>query len=442
MLILLCSVLLCSGVAKLPAKLPPEEVKKCLVKCVACDGEPFTFIESPNIRALLRPEINPPSANTLKRMTMECYKKEEERIGDRLRNVGSRISVTLDCWTSPNTNAFLEITAHYIDDDWTLRSLVLDCVPLLGEHTGEDLYGAFTARCDQFGLLPNLLAVTTDNAANLGKFLTLLETVCRGKGTAFNKQEQHVRCLAHVINLAVQALLRELGAEASDDDRSLDDDAATPAADGDRSLGGNAVAQAPKFSCIAKLHRLVVKVRSTPQRRNEFKRQCKFSGTAEKEPIRDVRTRWNSTHAMIKRACELREPLSRLVKAGPELSAPSGEEWELLKVVAEVLSIFEETVQPLCAVSYPTLNEAVPTYNSLLNELEGFLGMRNGEAHGRENAAIIDRCSPANRNVLRNAIQAAHAKLQTYYKKARARMYVIALILDPRFVFTDGENGI
>lgn len=385
---------------------------------MVCDDEPFTFIESPNIRALLRPEIGPLSANTLKRTTIECYKEEGERIADQVRNAGTKISVTLDCWTSPNTNAFLGVTAHYIDDDWTLRSLVLACIPLLGEHSGEDLCEAFTAKCDQLALLPNLLGVTTDNAANINRFLALFERVCQDKGIAFDKKEQHARCLAHVINLAVQALLRELGAEAPDGDCSLDSDAG---------------ARASEFPCITKLRRLVTKARSTPQRRNEFRRQCELSGTAEKEAIRDVRTRWNSTHAMIKRACELRGPLSNLAETDSELCAPSDEEWELLKVVAQLLSIFEEAAQSLCAANYPTLNEAVPTYNCLFDELEGFLGMRNEDDDGKANAAVIGGCSPANRDALRNAIQAAHAKLRTYYGKTYPRMYAIAVILDPRF---------
>jgi uncharacterized membrane protein len=81
-------------------------------------------------------------------------------------------------------------------------------------------------------------------------------------------------------------------------------------------------------------------------------------------------------------------------------------------------------------------------YNCLFGELEGFLGKRNDEAGGKEKAAIIDRCSQANRNVLRNAIEAAHAKLRTYYKKTRTRMHAIALILDPRYFFMDDESGI
>jgi hypothetical protein len=151
-------------------------------------------------------------------------------------------------------------------------------------------------------ILHKLLGVTTDNAANNNTLLACLERVCHDRGIVFDKSEQHVRCVAHVVNLAVQALLRELGTDASDGESSPN------------SGDSDAVMQAGKLPCIAQLRRLVVKVRTSPQRRSDFKCQCRACGVPEKQLICDVRTRWNSTHAMIKRACELRVPLPNLAK--------------------------------------------------------------------------------------------------------------------------------
>jgi hAT family protein len=74
----------------------------------------------------------------------------------------------------------------------------------------------------------------------------------------------------------------------------------------------------------------------------------------------------------------------------------------------------------------------VPIYNWIFDDLESLLGQCNEEADGREKAAIIDACSPANKRVLKQALEAAHAKLRTYYSKTRADMYVNTVILDPR----------
>ena len=165
------------------------------------------------------------------------------------------------------------------------------------------------------------------------------------------------------------------------DNGSPGDDAAAQASNKDCSPNNGTVARGSKFSCVARLHRLVVVVRSSPQHRNEFQRLCAPSGATGKGLIRDVRTRWNSTYSMIKRACELRGPLSGLAKSDSAFSALGDEEWDL-EVVAQVLGIFEEASQPLCADSYPTLNRAVLTYECLFKQLEGFLGMRNEDDDG------------------------------------------------------------
>lgn len=170
----------------------------------------------------------------------------------------------------------------------------------------------------------------------------------------------------------------------------------------------------------------------SPQRRDELGKQCIACDTPSKKPILDVRTRWNSTYAMINRACELRTPLSNLAKIHPELPQLNNEEWEVLEVIARLLSIFDEATRALSATNYPTLNRAVPVYNYLFNKLEDFRDACDNEAGARGNAAIIGQCSPVVKDALRTAIQAAHDKLRTYYGQTWADMYAIAVILDPR----------
>src|SRR5262249_41076901 len=66
--------------------------------------------------------------------------------------------------------------------------------------------------------------------------------------------------------------------------------------------------------------------------------------------------------------------------------------------------------------------------------LEGFLGMcddDDGGGGGIANAAIIDQCSLAVRDILKRAIRKAHDKLRAFYGRTWAGMYAIAVILDP-----------
>ena len=104
----------------------------------------------------------------------------------------------------------------------------------------------------------------------------------------------------------------------------------------------------------------------------------------------------------------------------------------VVQVVARILSSFAEAIPLLSATSHPTLNEAVPVYNYVFNDIEDFLGLYRSSPSGQEKAAIIDACGPANGNVLRCALMAAHDKLRAYYSETWAAMYEIALVLDPR----------
>ena len=47
---------------------------------------------------------------------------------DRLK---SKVSLTLDGWTSPNRHSTLGITCHWIDESWTMTDIVLDALEVL-----------------------------------------------------------------------------------------------------------------------------------------------------------------------------------------------------------------------------------------------------------------------------------------------------------------------
>jgi hypothetical protein len=444
------------GLARIPAS--PED-KEYLVGVVVDGNHPFTLVEQKSFRAVLerfKPGFIVPSAKTIREEAVRMYAREAARVTDRLRNVNGKISLTLDCWTSPNSKAFLGITAHYIDDTWVPRSLVLDFAHLPGMHTGKHLCDSLVGTCEKFGILGKILSITTDNASNIGSLLSCFSDACRERGVLFDEKQQHMRCMAHVANLAVQAFLRELRADASH---------------------GNTATQPEQLSCITKLRRLVLKIRSSTQRRNEFRDRCFRRGIPCREVIPDVRTRWNSTHAMIKRACEFRGPLSDLAKDKDDLPKLSDEDWKLLEAVDRVLRVFGYTTEELCATNYPTLNSAVVVYNHLFNKLEDFYdlcvdgaddasdddsqddetedddddddsqeyaaGGQSDEEDSQDDededvdyqvdVSIINQCSPAMKSTLKNAIKVAHRKMRKYYKKTGADMYAIALILDPRY---------
>ena len=50
-----------------------------------------------------------------------------------------RIAVTCDAWTSVTTKSFVTLTAHFVTDDWKLRSHVLQTRAMNERHTGANV---------------------------------------------------------------------------------------------------------------------------------------------------------------------------------------------------------------------------------------------------------------------------------------------------------------
>ena len=98
------------------------------------------------------------------------------------------------------------------------------------------------------------MTITADNAANNNTFLKEIESFCHKKEIKFDHKKNHIRYLAHIINLTVQEILKDIKAgDAQEEDELLE-----------------LVSQEEKennfnVEIIPKLRRLIVKICSSPQ---------------------------------------------------------------------------------------------------------------------------------------------------------------------------------
>jgi hypothetical protein len=56
-----------------------------------------------------------------------------------LQTIKSKISLTIDLWTSSNNKAFVSITAHFINNEWMLQEILIDFGVLSDRHDGENI---------------------------------------------------------------------------------------------------------------------------------------------------------------------------------------------------------------------------------------------------------------------------------------------------------------
>lgn len=93
-----------------------------------------------------------------------------------------KISITIDAWTSPMKQDFLGVTAHWIDEQWKQQEMVLGFESLSGPHTGENLSAALICVLDTYGVGAKVFTITSDNASNMYKMMTVFERHCLNVG--------------------------------------------------------------------------------------------------------------------------------------------------------------------------------------------------------------------------------------------------------------------
>ena len=130
-------------------------MQKKLIQWIVLSQQPFTIIEEisfQNFVDTLYPAIKLPSANTIKNHIINIYDSEIKKIKEVIQNIPGKISYTIDIWTSPSAKSFLAITAHFMDKEWKLQSILLDFVQIWGSHTGENIKNIFVSCLENFGI--------------------------------------------------------------------------------------------------------------------------------------------------------------------------------------------------------------------------------------------------------------------------------------------------
>lgn len=122
----------------------------------------------------------------------------------------SKISFGVDGWRAPNFCSYYGVTAHFLDDEWNLISFALDLIPSEGQHAGLDIARLFL-ECVKFdGIQRKIGGISLDNASANTTFIRELCYLLASEKIEFNVDDQHFRCLAHVLNLAIQDLFKAM----------------------------------------------------------------------------------------------------------------------------------------------------------------------------------------------------------------------------------------
>jgi hypothetical protein len=213
---------------------------------------------------------------------------------------------------------------------------------------------------NDFNITEYIFTVTRDNAspnnAMLDQFEATAEEQREGKPNnlqqpwSFTRKEGDVRCIGHVINLAVQnalTILKAVPAEKTEVYRMVYQ-AATLPKEFDK---GDIV------SALYKLQRHIYIFRKRRAWRVALENQCKAHNTIYRKPTLDMPVCWNSTYNMIKRACDLRVPIQSVCAVQDlDLSVKALEltlhDWQILNQMLKIFAIFVRPSKKLQGEKY------------------------------------------------------------------------------------------
>lgn len=144
---------------------------------------------------ILEPRYDIPSRKHFSdKIIPALYEETRAKVQDLLLPV-ERVGLTCDGWTSRATESYLTVTAHFINKEWELKSYVLQTRAMSGSHTGVNIAEVLQKVVHEWKLVNKKPVVITDNASNMSVAIEL---------TGYD----HVRCFAHVLNLASQRALK------------------------------------------------------------------------------------------------------------------------------------------------------------------------------------------------------------------------------------------
>jgi len=186
----------------------------------------------------------------------------------RVRISHSKVrAVTTDMWTSSNNQAYMGVTAHWLDASFSMQSKCLAVKPAPGSHTAEFISAELTEVLADCTIDPNQLTVVTDSGANVKKAITQMPLV------------KWRPCFAHTLQLVVNG-----------------------------GLAARDVSELPKL--LAKARAIVGHFRRSPLATSQLEMKQKQLNLPSHKLLQDCPTRWNSqVKLLINSSPSMRRPV-------------------------------------------------------------------------------------------------------------------------------------
>lgn len=347
--------------------------RKLLCLCIK-DLQPFSLVTDTGFKefvAALNPAYHLPDRHNISKTLLPAFYEECLTHMKNLIVTGKTFCITTDGWTSTNNTSFVAITAHFLNDEFKLISILLECSATEKRHTAENLATDLQKVVSKWGIQDKINFAVSDNAANIQKALQLLKW-------------KNMGCIAHTLNLIVKDGLKN----------------------------------EKVTSILEKVRGIVCHFkRSTISNNKLLKYQENEGNDNPLKVILDVVTRWNSTYYMLERFIQLEEAIkSTIAIIEKELPVLTVDEWKIIKELCLALKPFDDASKTLSGDKYCTTALVIPICSGLQNIYLKLLNQRRFS------------------EVVNDVVQLFHSGLQQRLGNVeRSNTLSTSTFLDPKF---------
>jgi hypothetical protein len=231
----------------------------------------------------------PEHHSTLSKWVKESLAERIPFVIELIRRALSDITLSIDGWRAGTRREYVAVCSHFVDHTGAPRTLLIGFQRRRGGHTGEALATMVKAVIQQVNIGEKLGCFVMDKAYDNDHILEELQKAFK----SIDPVGDRLRCIGHIINLVVKALLFGEGVskfekeliEASEEQRT---------------------ALWSEKGVIGKLHNLVLYINRNDERREVLRAKMRITKTSEGAffvglLLKDGGIRWNATFYMIER---------------------------------------------------------------------------------------------------------------------------------------------
>lgn len=149
---------------------------RLMLEFVIHGNHPFSIVDEKHFQNLinaLKPAYSMLSRTQLSTNKQNIFKEKQAQLIDLLKNVSTKIALTLDFWTSVTNKPYMVITAHFMLET-KLSAIILEFCLLPYPHSSGQILDKLIEILDYYGIEEKVTSITTDNEKTNIKLLQLL----------------------------------------------------------------------------------------------------------------------------------------------------------------------------------------------------------------------------------------------------------------------------